>query len=144
MLGGNAIVLLCAVLVVALVVGGLVALERDAPEPSAAPARRARFANVGASPPTRRSSNKYPVVRAATVARTPLQTAMPTFPSEHVLDDAMLAEQRRRSQTANGHLYHTQALPNAIRAAARELTTPDPNIVPLDGGAACVRRLGVV
>jgi hypothetical protein len=76
------------------------------------------------------------------VQRIPLPRLVDEFPTENVLDAALLKQQVKRNQIANAHIYHTQALPRAIHAAARELTTRDPAIVPLDGRTACTRRLG--
>ena len=93
----------------------------------------------GSRPPSSR-----PIVREALVRRVPLAAELPVHPSEHMLDDCMLAEQRKRSVVPDARTYHTTALPNAIRAAARELTTSDPAIVPLDSDGACRRPLGEV
>ncbi len=87
---------------------------------------------------------RRPIVREALVRRVPLAAEMPVHPSEHVLDDCMLAEQRKRSVGPDARKYHSTALPNAIRAAARELTTSDPAIVPLDSDGGCARPLGEV
>lgn len=89
-------------------------------------------------------SRRRPIVREALVRRVPLAAEMPVHPSEHVLDDCMLAEQRKRSVGPDARKYHSTALPNAIRAAARELTTSDPAIVPLDSDGGCARPLGEV
>lgn len=103
--------------------------------------RSARMAaNVEEAPKGRRR----PVVREATVQRVPLQPMLAELPTEDVLDACVVAQQRLRSHQPDAHAYHTKALPNAIRAAARELTTADPAIVPLDGAETCVRPLGHV
>ena len=77
-------------------------------------------------------------------ARVPLQALVTAHPSENVLDACMLQEQQRRQRAYDARDYHTRALPNAIRAAARDLTTRDPAIVPLDDGVPewCPRNLG--
>ena len=89
---------------------------------------------------------RRPVVREAIVHRVPLEPMVTVAPSEDVLDACVLQQQRARSHQPDARTYHTQVLPNVIRAVAAELTTPDPSIVPLGGSAeaSCSRSLGIV
>lgn len=95
-----------------------------------------------------RKRRRRPIVREALVQRVPLQAVVPEGsrdePPENFLDACMLEQQHKRSQSLDARHYHSSALPNAIRAAALELTTADPAIVPLDDGEVCVRPLGEV
>lgn len=125
--------------------------KADAPPPPASTQQRSastRAARVASNVPNRQhqpnARRRRPVVREPIVQRVPLAALLPEHPAENVLDACMLAEQQRRSQRLDAHVYHSQALPNAIRAAARELTTADPAIVPLDGPETCTRPLGHV
>ena len=90
-------------------------------------------------------TRRRPVVREPIVQRLPMEAMLAEHPSEGVLEDCLLQQQMKRSQTLDAHHYHSKALPNAIRSAARELTTADPAIVPLDGTEnVCMRTLGHV
>ena len=69
----------------------------------------------------------------AAMQRTPLAPLVPEHPEEHLLDAALLrqTQSRGRDGVRLDHTYHTRALPAAIAAAARDLTTCDPAIVPI-------------
>lgn len=107
-----------------------------------------RSARIASNSPTAvntqddRHRRRRAIVREARVERTPLAPIVEHHPTENVLDACMLAQQHKRSQSLDARHYHLHALPNAIRVAARELTTADPAIVPLDGTEVCVRSLG--
>lgn len=110
-----------------------------------AASRSARVAmNVDEQETRRRRRRVRPIVREALVQKVPLQPLLPALPEENILDACMMREQHRRSQSLHARHYHTTALPNAIRMAARELTTADPAIVPLDGTETCHRSLGQI
>lgn len=146
-------------IVVALCVG-VVCVMSDAVQPEAHPrapndtpsvssqravaSRAARVAaNVAdASQRSPSSGGRRPVVRQPLVQRVPLAALVPEMPTEDALDACVVAQQRKRNRRPDARDYHTKALPNAIRAAARELTTADPAIVPLDGPETCARPLG--
>lgn len=114
---------------------------------SSARRRRRRKAELtwdGGDVSTRRLVIHEPLLRTAAVP-----AELTELPSEGVLDDALRRERERRGNPDHSEhatrRYYTEALPNAIRAAARELTTNDPAIVPLDADElVCTRALGEV
>ena len=113
--------------------------RRSTAQPAAS--RSARMASNTGKDEARRGR---PIIRESTVKRTPLQAIVPEHPVENVLDAAMLHEQTKRSRRPDARSFHMVALPNALRAAARELTTADPAITPLSGPEACYRDLGTI
>lgn len=107
--------------------------------------RRSRAARVATNVEPKKK--RRAIVREVAVRRTPLQPIVqchPTALHESFLDEAVLAQKHKRSQAPDARAYHTTALPNLRKWAARELTTSDPAIVPLDGPETCVRSLGEV
>lgn len=115
---------------------------------------RARAGRVARNVSARAAGTEQPAVAAAppmtldtrssTLRRVALPPLVTTHPTENVLDACLLEQQQKRGQTLDAREYHMRALPNALRAAARDLTTRDPAIVPLDDGvpAFCPRSLG--
>lgn len=75
--------------------------------------------------------------------------AQPSLYTEHIHDERLLAEHQKRARDTS-HMFHTHALPAAIRSQARELKTTDPSIVPLEDAASrgrgnkmrCTRKQG--
>lgn len=121
---------------------------RDGLDPRTTPlgrnTRSSRAARMAANTPKDSPKKPRPIVREALVQRVPLKALVPEHPTENVLDACMLEQQQKRSQALDPRHYYTTALPNAIRAAAKELTTADPAIVPLTGPEMCARSLGRV
>lgn len=130
-------------LVLALAVAAWCALCGEGGGAAAAPdGSNRRAARAASNVDDRPGRKRRPIVREANVQRTPLPAVLTAHPSEGVLDDPLSEALRRRGCTADARHYHATALPNAIRAAARDLTTADPAIVPLDGFETCQRPLG--
>ena len=112
------------------------AAEEDAP--AAEPPKRRRKRAACRAP---LAAELSPMVRRP---HDSVAEALPSAPhQEHVLDEALTRQKLMRGVSTD-HTFHTEALPRAIAARAKELPNFDPAIRMLDAPAACTRPLGRV
>lgn len=111
--------------------------EEDAPAAAEPPKRRRKRAACRAP----LAAELSPMVRRP---HDSVAEALPSAPhQEHVLDEALTRQKLMRGVSTD-HTFHTEALPRAIAARAKELPNFDPAIRMLDAPAACTRPLGRV
>ena len=112
--------------------------EEDAPAAERAPPKRRRKRAACRAP---LAAELSPMVRRP---HDSVAEALPSAPhQEHVLDEALTRQKLMRGVSTD-HTFHTEALPRAIAARAKELPNFDPAIRMLDAPAACTRPLGRV
>jgi hypothetical protein len=83
-------------------------------------------------------------LNTSTFQRKPLKSLLPSPPAEKWSDELLSNHLLTRNRAPDYAHYYRNALPNAARAAAKELTTQDPSIVPIDGKLGCPLPLGQV
>jgi hypothetical protein len=110
--------------------------EDEAPATASAPPKRRRKRAACRAP---LAAELSPMVRRP---HDSIAEALPSAPhQEHVLDEALTRQKLMRGVSTE-HTFHTEALPRAIAARAKELPNFDPAIRMLDAPAACTRPLG--